>query len=120
LKLYIIDDDWDMVQFMTALLEGAGHEVFSGVAGVSNIPKIVARRPDAVLIDLMMAEMDGLELVRQLRARPELKNTKIVMVTSKDHAHWRTQAKESGADGYVTKPLNADTFAAEIEKIVAP
>lgn len=120
MKIYIIDDDWDMIGYMTALLEAAGHEVFSGVSGVSNLPKIVARKPDAILVDLVMAEMDGIELVRQLRAKKQLAAAKIIMVTSKDHGHWRKQAEQAGVDGYITKPLDEETFAAEVETIVRP
>jgi len=117
LKIYIIDDDWDMINYVTVLLEGAGHEVFSGVSGVSNLPKIVARKPDAILVDLVMAEMDGLELVGQLRAKKELAHSKIIMVTSKDHTHWRKQAEDAGVDGYITKPVDAETFASQVEAI---
>ena len=119
MKLYLIDDDWDMIQFLTGLLERAGHTVYSGVSGVSNLPKIVSRQPDAILVDLVMAEMDGLELVRQLRERQELKKTKIIMVTTKDHEHWREKADEAGVDAYLTKPVNEATFASEIEAIIA-
>lgn len=107
-----------MVQYVTVLLESAGHEVHSGVSGVSNLPKIVARKPDAILVDLIMAEMDGIELVNQLRAKKELAATKIIMVTSKDHGHWRKQAEEAGVDGYITKPLDEATFTADVEAIV--
>ena len=81
MKLYIIDDEWDMVKYITTLLEAVGHTVYSGVSGVSNLPKIVSRQPDAILVDLVMAEMDGIELVKQLRGRPELAKSKIIMVT---------------------------------------
>lgn len=120
MKIYIIDDDWDIIGFHTVLLEAAGHEVFSGVSGVSNLPKIVARKPEAILVDLVMAEMDGIELVRQLRAKKELATAKIIMVTSKDHGHWRQQAQEAGVDGYITKPVDEETFAAQVEAIAQP
>lgn len=118
MKLYIIDDDWDMVQYLTTLLEKAGHTVYSGVSGVSNLPKIVSRQPDAILVDLVMAEMDGINLVKELRSRPELAEAKIIMVTSKDHDHWRELASEAGVNGYVTKPVDEATFAKEIEDII--
>lgn|GEM_PF-1711027 len=118
MKLYIIDDDWDMVKYITTLLETAGHTVYSGVSGVSNLPKIVSRQPDAILVDLVMAEMDGIELVQQLRGRAELAKSKIIMVTSKDHEHWQKLAQEAGVDGYITKPVNEDTFASQVESIV--
>ncbi len=120
MKVYIIDDDWDMVQYLTTLLESGGHTVYSGVSGVSNLPKIVSRQPDAILVDLIMAEMDGIELVQQLRARPELAKAKIIMVTSKDHEHWRKLAEDAGVDGYVTKPVDENTFALQVEEIIQP
>ncbi len=120
MKVYIIDDDWDMINYFTVLLESAGHQVYSGVSGVSNLPKIVARKPDAILVDLVMAEMDGLELVGQLRAKKELAASKIIMVTSKDHDHWRKQAADAGVDGYITKPVDEATFASQVEAIVQP
>lgn len=117
MKIYIVDDDWDLIGYVTALLEAAGHEVFSGVSGVSNLPKIVARKPDVILVDLVMAEMDGIELVRQLRAKKELAAAKIIMLTSKDHGHWRQQAEQAGVDGYITKPVDEATFASNVEAI---
>ena len=118
MKFYIIDDDWDMVQMMTALLEAAGHEIDSSVDTASGLSGAVAKRPDAVLIVLVMADFDGLELCRKLKASPELVKSKIIMITSKDHDMWREKAAEAGADGYITKPLDADTFAAQIVDIV--
>ena len=120
MKFYLIDDDWDMIKYLTTLLETGGHTVYSGVSGVSNLPKIVARQPDVILVDLVMGEMDGLELVGQLRARGELAKSKIIMVTSKDHDHWRKQADEAGVDGYITKQVNEDTFVSQIEEISRP
>ncbi|NQV48192.1 MAG: response regulator [Rhodospirillaceae bacterium] len=119
MKVYIIDDDWDIIQFMTTLLEAAGHTVYSGVSAVSNLPKVAARRPDCVLIDLMMAEMDGLTLAQELHGKAELAKTKLIMVTSKDHQHWQNQATEAGVHGYITKPLDPETFVGKIEKIVS-
>lgn len=120
MKFYLIDDDWDMIQHLTALLEDAGHTVFSGVSGVSSLPKIVSRQPDAILVDLVMAEMDGIELVKQLRARSELAKAKIIMVTSKDHDHWRQKANDAGVDGFITKPVDQTRFASDVEAIIQP
>lgn len=118
MKLYLIDDDWDMVQMMTALLEAAGHEVDSSVDAASGLSGATAKRPDAVLIDLVMADIDGLQLCRKLRVRQELENSKIIMITSKDHEHWREKADDAGVDGFLTKPLDANTFALQILEIV--
>ena len=125
MRIYIIDDDWDMVQYVTALLESAGHEVHSGVSGVSNLPKIVARKPDAILVDLVMAEMDGIELVGQLRAKKELANTKIIMVTSaapiRGLANYSMYATGRGAGNAMVKSLSLELAAANIQvNAIAP
>ena len=118
LKLFIVDDDEHMVALMAGLLEAYGHSVTSETAGAYAIPEIVSRKPDGVLIDLMMAEMDGLELCRQLRNREELKHTKLVMVSAKSDRHWLDRAHASGIDGYITKPLAPETFVEQVERIV--
>ncbi|MBT4220388.1 MAG: response regulator [Rhodospirillaceae bacterium] len=118
MKLYLIDDDWEILQAMAALLEAAGHEVDSSVDAAAGLSGAKAKRPDAVLIDLVMADIDGLELCRKMKAIPELAKSKIIMVTSKDHGLWQDKADEAGVDGFLTKPVNAETFAAEIAAIV--
>ena len=73
-----------------------------------------------ILVDLVMAEMDGIELVKQLRARSELAKAKIIMVTSKDHDHWRQKANDAGVDGFITKPVDQTRFASDVEAIIQP
>lgn len=64
MKIYIVDDDAEMIEVMTLLLDAGGHRVASSVAGATAIPEIVAFKPDVLLTDLVMAELDGLELCR--------------------------------------------------------
>ena len=119
LKVFIVDDDQQMVDFMTLILEAAGHTVSSETEGIMAISKIVAMKPDCLLTDLMMAEMDGFELCEELKSRPELKDIKIIIVSSKDHEHWQSRANDLGAAGYITKPLNKDSFAEQVEAITS-
>lgn len=119
MKVFIVDDDAQMVSLMTTLLEAAGHAVSSEITGSYAIPKIVSERPDCVIIDLMMAELDGLQLCQELRAREETRGATLVMVTARDDDHWRARAEASGMDGYLTKPLNIETFVEQVQTIVA-
>ena len=118
LKIYIVDDDADIIAFMTLLLEAAGHKVSSSVAGATALPEIKAKRPDCVLIDLVMAEMDGLDLCRELRKLPESSGLKVIFVSARANEYWRHHASDAGADGYLGKPLDADTFVRQVEDIV--
>ena len=117
-RIYLVDDDPDMVGFMAELLKAAGHEVASNPAGSHAISEIVAQRPDCVLIDLVMAELDGLELCRELRSRKELSGCRLIMVTAKSRDHWGGRAAEAGMDGFIAKPLDAGSFVRQVEEII--
>lgn len=118
MKVFIVDDDPDVAELVTVLLEGAGHTVVSSTIGSEAIPRIRRFVPDCVLTDLMMAEVDGLALCRELRALPELAATKIVFISARSHQMWRDKAAAAGADGYLTKPVDPATFVDEMSAIV--
>ena len=118
LKFYVVDDDQDLVQLMSLFLQKDGHKVMSNTSAILAIPEILSFRPDCVLTDLMMSEMDGLEFCRELRSRPELSKTKIIMVSVWSEDVWASRAVDSGADGFMTKPLNEETFVSNVLKLI--
>ena len=118
MKFYIVDDDTDAAKAMTVMVEDAGHAGIFNCAAVFSLPEILSLRPDCVLIDLMMAEMNGLELCEELRGRPELNGLKIIMVSAKAGEYWQERAREAGADGYIAKPLNPKTFVGQVHDIL--
>lgn len=118
LKIYIVDDDPDIVGIMAAALEAAGHKVGSNLAGSLAIPEIVRRRPDCILIDLVMAELNGFEFLQELHRRRELSNCVFIMVTAKTDDYWARRAAEAGMHGFIRKPLDVANFARQVEAIV--
>ena len=76
-------------------------------------------RVDLILMDLRLPHEDGYEALRQIRANPHLKDTLVVVVTAQGSAAEMQKAKESGFDGFITKPLDADAFPAQIRKILS-
>jgi CheY-like chemotaxis protein/ribonuclease BN (tRNA processing enzyme) len=119
LRVYVVDDSRTQAEIARGLLERRGHEVFVSGSSVEALRDIPARRPDCVLMDIMMPELDGHELCRRLRALPELAGTKLVMVSAKAYHYERRRALEMGADGFFQKPLAPARFAAELERLVA-
>jgi len=119
LKIFIVDDDSDIIAVMTALLEDAGHRVQSSVAGMTAISEITAFKPDLLLTDLVMAQVDGLALCRELRNRSNLDGMKIIFVSSKVEAYWREQANDVGAIGYIEKPLDPGSFNDTVASLMA-
>ena len=119
MKFYIVDDDPDILILLRRVLEGAGHSVVSSDSSEQALKEIPGIRPDCVITDLMMPVMDGFELCRELRRRPELEKMKIIVLSAKSYDFDRRRARELGADGYIVKPINAGTLLASIDEFVS-
>lgn len=117
MKIILIDDDPDIIEIMRVLLAEAGHEVTTYPAGANALSGIRKKRPDVVLTDLMMAEMDGLELCREVRADASLNDTKLIVVSARTDAYWKKRARDAGAMGYIEKPVDPATIARDVERM---
>ncbi len=117
--IFIVDDDPSMIAIMSAWLEASGHQVASDTIASTAIPQIETLRPDAILVDLMMAEVDGLELLNELRGRPTCANAAILMITTRTDELWRQKALDAGADGFLGKPLDQIEFVERVEEVIA-
>jgi CheY-like chemotaxis protein len=116
--IIIVDDDLAMSSTAKVLLENAGYRVSLCDSAVRALEEIPSQRPACVLLDIMMPEMDGLELCRRLREKPELQDLKILMFSAKAFKYDRARAAELGADGYILKPINPETFLDQVRKVV--
>src|SRR3954470_8175772 len=114
MKFFIVDDDPDTLALVSRLLSDAGHEVVVRASSSGAMRDIPDARPDCVITDLMMPGMDGFELTRELRRRPELSHTKIIVLSGKTYEFDRRRAKELGADGYLAKPFRRETLLESI------
>jgi phosphoribosyl 1,2-cyclic phosphodiesterase len=119
MKFFIVDDDPDTLALVSRLLTDAGHEVVVRASSAGAVRDIPDARPDCVITDLMMPGMDGFELTRELRRRPELASMKILILSAKTYDFDRRRAREMGADGYITKPINRATFLDSVREIVS-
>lgn len=119
MKFYLVDDDPDVLALLTKVLEDAGHRVEAAPSSLQAMKQIPVTRPDCVLTDLLMPEMDGFELVRELRRRPELEHMKIIVLSAKAYEFDRRRAKELGADGYITKPIERASLLESIAAIMS-
>ena len=119
MKFVIVDDEEFMLQLMTLVLEAEGHTVKSFDSSVRALREIPIERPDCVISDVIMPEMDGFELCRELRKRTDLASIKIIMCTSKSYDFDRRRAKELGADGYIVKPIRRETLMRQIDEIMS-
>lgn len=119
MKFLIVDDDPIILQLMKAVLEEVGHSVKCFESSLKALREIPVERPDCVISDVIMPDMDGFELCREIRSRPDLDAVKIIMCSSKSYDFDRRRAKELGADGYIVKPIRRATLAGLISEILS-
>ena len=110
LKVLVVDDNADLVEMLALLVEAAGHDVRKALDGRSAVSAALAYRPDVVLLDLGLPVMNGLEVARELRRRPETANARLVALTGWGQAEDRRQTEEAGFDRHLTKPADPDTL----------
>jgi len=114
----VVEDNDDMNHLLCDTLEAEGFDVASACDGREGYEKAIALGPDLVLTDLMMPRMDGEELIRALRRRPELRSLPIVALTAKADRESRLRLLRDGADDYLDKPLSAAELCARVHNLV--
>lgn len=117
MKALIVDDDLVVAEVAKGLLTAAEFDVQIAEPSGDVLEQVRKSQADVVLLDIMMPGVDGLEVCRQITTHEDLLNIKVVIVSGKAYDFDKRQAKQAGADGYITKPLKAETFAEEIKSI---
>lgn len=115
-NILVIEDNQQNLYLMKYILEDCGYEVFSAMDGKEGIALASSLLPDLILLDIQLPTMDGYAVARSLRQNPELAKTPVVAVTSYAMPGDREKAIEAGCSGYIEKPIDPDTFPAQVEK----
>jgi CheY-like chemotaxis protein len=114
--LLIIEDNEQNLYLMRFLLEKNGFTIIAAMDGRKGIEMALTHKPDAILLDIQLPEMDGYAVARELKKHPEMDNVPIIAVTSYAMVGDRENVLAAGATGYIEKPINPETFVAEIRK----
>ena len=114
ITVLIIEDNEQNRYLLTFLLEQNGFRVVSAVDGASALELVPALMPDIILLDIQLPGMDGYEVAAALRAMAQVRDTPIVAVTSYAMVGDRERALSAGCSGYLEKPIDPDTFVAEV------
>jgi DNA-binding response OmpR family regulator len=119
-KVLVVDDEPDAVELVAFNLTKAGIAVVTAETGVEALAKAREILPDAIVLDLMLPEMDGLEVCRNLRRDPKTAAIPVIMVTAKGAEMDRVLGLELGADDYLTKPFSPRELVLRIKKLLQP
>ncbi|HAV77620.1 MAG TPA: response regulator [Anaerolineae bacterium] len=115
-RILIVEDNMDNYEIVRLVLERAGYDVFLAVNGRDGVDAARAQKPDLILMDLDLPELDGWNAAQKLKTSDETKSIPIYALTAHTMPHERKRALEAGCDGYVAKPIQMKDFFNVIEQ----
>lgn len=124
-KVLIIDDEPDILLFLSTLLRKNGYEVCEACDGVEGLKKVIEEKPDLVCLDLIMPEKTGIKMYREMRKDENLKAVPVIMVTGiaavdpwdfKNFKKFIHETSIPGPQGYIEKPIDKDQFLAAVRE----
>ena len=105
-KILVVDDVAVNVQLLTTYLTSVGYDVFTARDGQEALDKVAATQPDLILLDVMMPKLNGFEVCERLKSDPTTRIIPVIMVTALNEIEDKIKATESGADDFVSKPID--------------
>jgi CheY-like chemotaxis protein len=120
MKILIVEDNEQNRALLRIILQHYGHETMEAENGKQGVAMTKEHRPDLIMMDLQMPVMDGFEAMRIIRNNPELKNIKIIAVTSYAMKGDREKAMNAGADEYIAKPIDTHALPDIISRLLTP
>jgi CheY-like chemotaxis protein len=115
----IADDDEDILALVRATIERSGHEVMAVADGAAALSAMAERRPDLAVLDIAMPELDGLEVLRRLRADDETRDLPVILLTAQAQAADVERGFATGASAYVRKPFSPRDLATRVDDLLA-
>jgi two-component system cell cycle response regulator DivK len=118
-SILVIDDNKVNLRLAEDILTASGYEVMVATRGEQGIEMALARRPHLILLDIRLPDIDGLEVLKRLRALPEMSGVPIVAMTAQAMPEEAERLVAAGCDGYIRKPISIQSFRAEVQRQLA-
>ncbi|HEX7595173.1 MAG TPA: diguanylate cyclase [Gemmatimonadaceae bacterium] len=117
-RILVVDDHEDNIELLRARLEARGYEIHAASDGQAALDQVDRLIPDLILLDVMMPKMDGMEVVRRLKADKNLPFIPVIMQTALDTTANKVEGLDAGADDYITKPINFAELEAKVNALL--
>ena len=122
-RILVVDDDPDLVESVTTILESKNHEVIQAYGGVEGLEKAKTEKPDAIILDVMMPDKDGYEVCKELKADPDYMGIPILLLTAvvsqiSTTSYTQRGGMETEADDYVDKPVEPSELVRLVERLL--
>ena len=118
-KILVVDDEPNIVLSLEFLMKQAGFQVRTASDGEAALAAMAAEAPDLVLLDVMMPRKNGYEVCQAIRANPDWKAVRIIMLTAKGREVEREKGMALGADDYITKPFATQEVVERVRELLA-
>lgn len=116
-KILVVDDEDDILHFLELVLRERGYEIATASGGHEALTRAQLERPDLILLDIMMPQMDGWEVLKLLRVDEETAAIPVAMLSARTEAKDRVQGLQEGAIDYICKPFSLQELLGKIETI---
>lgn len=116
--ILLVDDELDILEIIGYNLSGEGYNVVTAQNGVEAIKKAKKYKPELIILDVMMPEMDGIEACEKLRLIPELSETIITFLTARGEDYSQVAGFDAGADDYITKPIKPKVLTSKVKSLL--
>lgn len=118
IKILLVDDEQDILEFVGYALKKEGFTVYTALNGKDAITIAKKEKPNLIILDIMMPEMDGIETCGEIRKIPELQNVLIAFLTARNEDYSQIAGFEIGADDYITKPVRPRVLISRIKALL--
>lgn len=118
ITILLVDDEPDILEIVSYNLSAEGYRVITARNGVEGVKKAKKEKPELIVLDVMMPEMDGIEACEQIRKIPELKNTIVTFLTARGEDYSQVAGFDAGADDYITKPIKPKVLVSKVKALL--
>ncbi len=118
-KILLVEDEKDMVYAVTLQLEAKGYEVITASDGQDGLDKARTKKPDLIILDLMLPKIDGYKVCRMLKFDNKYQNIPIILFTARAQDSDKKIGRDVGADVYITKPFEPSVLLDKIRELLA-
>lgn len=117
-KILIVDDELHIVELLKYNLETNGYKVIYALNGKEGIASAIEKKPDLILLDVMLPEMDGFDVCKEVKKNKSIEKVPIIMLTAKSEEFDKILGLELGADDYITKPFSVRELMARVKVVL--
>ncbi|NNL79436.1 MAG: response regulator transcription factor, partial [Flavobacteriaceae bacterium] len=117
-KILLVDDEPDILEIVGFNLSNEGYNVITAENGLEGIKKARKEKPNLIILDVMMPEMDGIEACERIRAIPDLQDSIVTFLTARGEDYSQIAGFEAGADDYITKPIKPKVLVSKVKALL--